>query len=241
MYKLRLLGNTERKLQFYSIYFRNIEMFINKNVKYRKNSIPAFTELPCDVGDHDEGESVEVDASKKDVGLDNVNAGDGENKVDIGNVCNGGCNSNDDVGVDDVGRVTTNGGHDADFGNSDSKFDCGADRGGGDGDDKDDGGVDDDGDADSDIGSGADCGDGRSRVDCSKDIAVDDGNSKSDGGGDTNDDGKGGDNSNSESNNDADGHNNDGDNDDGCLNSVKNCFKNKQIVSENFSLPDTAR
>ena len=81
-----------------------------------------------------------------------VNAGDGENKVDLGDVYNGGGNSNDDVGVDDVGRVNTNGGDDADFGNSDSKFDCGADRGGGDVDDKDDGGVDDDGDADSNIG-----------------------------------------------------------------------------------------
>ena len=34
---------------------------------------------------------------------------------------------------------------------------------------------------------------------------------------------------------------NDGDDDDGCLSSVKNCFKNKQIVLENFSLPDSAR
>ena len=91
-----------------------------------------------------------MDGSKKDVML--VNAGDGENKVDLGDVYNGGGNSNDDVGVGDVGRVNTNGGDDADFGNSDSKFDCGADRGGGDGDDKDDGGVDDDGDADSNIG-----------------------------------------------------------------------------------------
>ena len=34
--------------------------------------------------------------------------------------------------------------------------------------------------------------DGRSKVDCSKDTAVDDGNSKVDGGSDTNDDRKGG-------------------------------------------------
>ena len=65
--------------------------------------------------------------------------------------------------------------------------------------------------------------------------------SKSDGGGDTNDDGKGGDDSDGESNDGADGHKNDGDDDDGCLNYVKNCFKNKQIVLENFSLSDSAR
>ena len=29
--------------------------------------------------------------------------------------------------------------------------------------------------------------------------------------------------------------------DNGCLSSVKNCFKNKQIVLENFSLPESAR
>ena len=39
----------------------------------------------------------------------------------------------------------------------------------------------------------------------------------------------------------ADGYKNDGDDDDGCLNSVKNCFTNKQIVLESFSLPDSAR
>ena len=138
MYKLRLIGNTEHNLQFFGIYFGNIEMFVNKNVKYWKNPIPAFTKLPCDGDDNDEGEGVEVDGSNKDVGLDNVNAGDGENKVDLGDMYNGGGDSNDDVGVDDVGRVNTNGGDDADFGNDDSKFDCGANRGGGDGDDKDD-------------------------------------------------------------------------------------------------------
>ena len=143
IYKLRLLGNTESNLQFFSKYFYNTEMFINKNAKYWKNPIPVFTELPCDGGDNDEGEGDEVDGNNKDAGLDNVNAGDGENKVDLGNVYNGG----DSV---DVGRVNTNCGDDADFGNGDRKFNCDADRGGGDGDDKDDGGVDDD-DADSDM------------------------------------------------------------------------------------------
>ena len=114
------------------------------------------------------------------------------NKFDLCDVYNGGGDSNDDVGVDDIGRVNTNGGDAADFGNGDGKLDCDADRGGGDGGDKDDGGVDDDGDADSDIGDDANCRDDRSKVDCSKNIAVDDGNSISDGGGDTNDDGTGG-------------------------------------------------
>ena len=49
-----------------------------------------------------------MDVSNKDVGLDNVNAGDGEKKVDPGEVYNGGGDSNDDVGVDDVGKVNTN-------------------------------------------------------------------------------------------------------------------------------------
>ena len=241
MYKLGLLGNTERNLQFFSIYFHNIEMFTNKIVKYWKNPVPVFTELPCDVGDNDEGEGVEVDGSNKDVGLDNVNAGDGENKVDLGDVYNGGGNSNDDVEVDDVVRVNTNGVDDADFVNGDSKFECHANRSSGDGDDEDDGVVDDDGDAKSDIGNDANCGDGRSKIDCSKEISVDDGNSKSDGGGDTDDDGKGGDDSDGESNDGADRHKNCGDDDEGCLNSVKIRFKNKQIVLENFSLPDSAR
>ena len=104
MYKLRLIENTEHNLQFFSIYFHNIEMFVNKNVKYWKNPIPVFTKLPCDGDDNDEGEGVEVDGSNKDVGLDNVNAGDGKNKIDLGDMYNGGGDSNDDVGVDDVGR-----------------------------------------------------------------------------------------------------------------------------------------
>ena len=55
------------------------------------------------------------------------------------------------------------------------------------------------------------------------------------------DDIKGGDDSDGESNDGTDGHKHDGDDDDGCLNSVKNCFRNKQIIFENLSLPDSAR
>ena len=241
MYKMRLLRNTKRNLQFFSIYFHSIEMFINKNVKYWKNTIPVFTELPCDGGDSDEGQGDEMDCRNKDVGIDNINAGYGENKVDLGDMYNGGGDSSDDTGVDDVGRANTIGGDDADFGNGDTKFHFVDDRGGGDGDDEDEGG-DDDGVADSSIGNDANCGDGRSKVDCSKDTTVDDGNGKSYGGGDANEDGKGGDDNDDESNDGADGHKNDGDDDDdGCLNSIKNCLKNKKKVLENFSLPDSAR
>ena len=136
-----------------------------------------------------------------------------------------GGDSNDDVGVGNVGGVNTNGCDDADFNNGDSKFDCGNDRGSGDVGNKDDGGVNGDFDVDSNIGNDTNCGNVKSKVDCSKDTIVDDGSSKSDGGGDTNDDGKGGDDSDGESSGCADGHKNDGDGDDRCLNSVKNCFR----------------
>ena len=162
-------------------------------------------------------------------------------KFALRDVYNGGGDSNDDNGAGDVGRVKTNGGDDTKLGNGDSKFDCSDDTGGGDGDDKDVDGVDDDGDVGHDIGNDANCGDGRSKVDCSKDTAVDDGNGKSDGGGDTNGNGKEGDHSDGESNDGAGGHKNDYDDGDGCLSSVKNCFKNKQIFLENFSLPDSPR
>ena len=112
-------------------------------MKYWKNPNLVLTELPCDGSDYDE-----VDGSIKNAGFNNVNAGDGENKVYLGDVYNGGGDSNDDVGVGNVGGVNTNGGDDADFGNGARKFDCGDDRGSGDGGDKDDGDVDDDGDAD---------------------------------------------------------------------------------------------
>ena len=53
---------------------------------------------------------------------------------------------------------------------------------------------------------------------------------------DANDDRIDGDNSDGKTNDGADGHRNDEDDDDGgCLDSVKNCFKNKQIDLENFS------
>ena len=214
-------------------------MFISKNVKCWKNPNLVYTELPSHGGDNDEGDDDEVDGGNKDVGLDNVNAVDGENKVDLGDVYDGGGESNDDVGVDDVGGVNINGGDDADFGNSDSKFHCGEDRGrSGDG-GIDNGGIDDDSDAAYNIGNDTNCGDGKSKVDCSKDTAVDVSNSKSNGGGDTNDDDKGGDDSDGEGNQCVDGHKND--DDDRCLNSAKNYFKSKQIVLENFSLPVSAK
>ena len=59
-----------------------------------------------------------MDRSSKDVGLDNVDAADGENKVDLGDMYIGGGDTNDGIGVD----------------NADSKFDCGDVRDGGDGD-----------------------------------------------------------------------------------------------------------
>ena len=74
MYKLGLFGDTECNLQFFSIYFHNIETFLNKKVKYWKNLVSVFIELPCDGGDNDEGEGVEVDGDNKDVGLEYVNA-----------------------------------------------------------------------------------------------------------------------------------------------------------------------
>ena len=45
---------------------------------------------------------------------------------------NGGGESNDDVGVVNVDMVNINGCDAAHFGNGNSKFDCGANRGGGD-------------------------------------------------------------------------------------------------------------
>ena len=78
---------------------------------------------------------------------------------------NGGGDSNDDVGVDNVCGVNTNGGDDADFGNGDSKSDRDDGRGSGDGGDKDDGDADNDGDVGPNIGNDTDCGDGRSKID----------------------------------------------------------------------------
>ena len=86
-----------------------------------------------------------MDGNNKDVDLDDVNAGDGEKNVDFADVYNGGSDSSDDAGVDDAGWINTNGGDDADSGNGDRKFDCGADSGSGDSDNKGYGGVDDNG------------------------------------------------------------------------------------------------
>ena len=207
-----------------------------------KKHNPCFHRTSCDGGDNDEGEGDEMDCRNKDDGLDNINAGYGESKIDLGDMYNGGGNSSDDTGVGDVGRANTIGGDDADFGNGDTKFHFVDDRGGSDGNDEDEGGDNDDGVANSSIGNDANCGDGRSKVDCSKDTTIDDGNGKSYGGGDANEDGKGGDDNDDESNDGADGHKNEGDDDDdGCLNSIKNYLKNKNIALENFSLPDSAR
>ena len=90
-----------------------------------------------------------MNGSNRDVGLDNFNVGDGENKADLGDVNSGGRDSNDDVGVDDIVWIITNSGTDDNFGNGDSKFECGDDINGGDRDNKDAGDVDDDGDVDS--------------------------------------------------------------------------------------------
>ena len=53
--------------------------------------------------------------SKKDVGLDNINAGVNDNKVDLGDVYSGGSDSNDGGWVDDVGGIDTNGGDNANW------------------------------------------------------------------------------------------------------------------------------
>ena len=87
-----------------------------------KKHNPCFHRTSCDGGDNDEGEGDEMDCRNKDDGLDNINAGYGESKVDLGDMYNGGGNSSDDNGVGDVGRANTIGGDDADFGNGDTNF-----------------------------------------------------------------------------------------------------------------------
>ena len=66
---------------------------------------PVLTELPYDEGDNDESDHDQVGGSIKDVGFDNVNAGDGENKFDLADVYNGVVDSNDDVGVGNIGEI----------------------------------------------------------------------------------------------------------------------------------------
>ena len=153
----------------------------------------------------------------------------------------GGADSNDDDGVDDVGWVDTNGVDDANQGDSDSKFNWGDDiDDGGDGDNKDIGYYDD-GAVDSNIGIDDNCddnGDGTSKFDYSEYPAGDDSNA--DGGlsgvvGDINHNSRDGDVSDGGNNGGADGHKHDDDDNGGYLDSVKNYFKNKQIGLENFS------
>ena len=147
--------------------------------------------------------------SDNDFDLDNVNAGDGKDKIDLGDVCSGGVDSNDDGAVDDVGGFGANGGEDADYGNGARKFDCSDDIEGGDGDDNDDVDVDDDGYVDSNIDNDTNCGDDKSKYDSSEDAADDDSNSNPDGGldddslDDTNDDGRDGNDSDGKSNDDV--------------------------------------
>ena len=74
MFKLRLSGNTKRNFQFILPKYWN---GYKKNIKHWKNSIPVFTEPPCDGSDNYEVEGDEKVGINKDVGLDNVNAGDG--------------------------------------------------------------------------------------------------------------------------------------------------------------------
>ena len=189
MYKLRLLRNTKRNLKFFIIYFHNIE--INKNVKYWKKNKPCIHKT-CDRGDNDEGDDDEGDGSSIDVGLDNVSAVDGENKFDPGDAHNGGGHSNDDVWVDDVGELLLMVVMVLTLIMMIANLIVCDDRNDGDGYDNNDGGTGDDCNAHSNIVNDVNCGDGWSKVDCSKDTAVDDDNSKLDGGGDTNDDRKGG-------------------------------------------------
>ena len=74
-----------------------------------------------DGGDNDVGNSDKEYASSNDVDFDNVNAGYGENKVDLCHMYSGGGYRYDGDGVDDVDEI--NGA--ANDGDGDSKADCG--------------------------------------------------------------------------------------------------------------------
>ena len=89
-----------------------------------------------------------MDGSNKDVGLDNINAGAGTNKVDFGDVYSAG-DSNLDDGVDNEGGVVTNDVDDANCRDGDHKADCSDNLDGGGFDNNDDGNVDDGGGVDS--------------------------------------------------------------------------------------------
>ena len=117
-----------------------------------------------DNGDNDDCNRNEVDVSNKDFSLDNVNAGEGKNKFDLGNVYSCCRDSNDDSGVSWVAEVDTNGGNHANCSGCNSNLDCVDDIYSGDGDDKEDGDVDDDNHIYSNTGNEPDCGDGKSKV-----------------------------------------------------------------------------
>lgn len=66
-----------------------------------------------------------MDGINNDVGLDDVNAGDGENKFDLGYVHGGGSDGNDGGVVHDIGGVDFNGGDDVCCGDVETKVDYG--------------------------------------------------------------------------------------------------------------------
>ena len=78
-----------------------------------------------------------MDGSNKDVDLDNINAGDDKNKVNLPNVYTDSGDSNDDGGVDGLTWDDTNGADHANCGDADSKFVFGDDVDSDDGDDSD--------------------------------------------------------------------------------------------------------
>ena len=85
-----------------------------------------------------------MDGINNDVGLDDVDAGDGENKFDLGYVHGGGGDGNDAGVVHDIGGVDFNGGDDVCCGDVETKVDYGDNLDGSDDDSNDDGDVDDD-------------------------------------------------------------------------------------------------
>ena len=146
---------------------------------------------------------------------------------------------NDSGGVNDVHGFAANDGY------RDSKVDCCEDLDGWDGVDNNDGDFDNNDDG-VDPSNDANCGNDKSKVDCSEDAAGGDRNSNVDGDpndygdGDTNNDGRDSDDSDGESNDGADGHKY-GVYDSGCLDSVKNLFRYKQIDLKSFLVPLSIR
>lgn len=115
-----------------------------------------------------------MDGSNNDDNMANINAGDSEIKVVLGEV-DGGGDSNDCGGVD------TNDDDDTDYGNGHNKVDCDDDLGSCVGDNSKDGNFDD-GDVDSNGGNDANREDEKKKVDCRKDSASDDDNNNVDNG-----------------------------------------------------------